>query len=127
MARKNTLSTRLLKNQSLSSSFITPPTIIMQADNVSYQINVTTSNSTGSFQVQVSDDYSTPQISGITNAGTWTTLTLSGGTPTVAAANDTISISLNQLPFYAVRLVYNSTVAGTGICDVYITSKQLGG
>lgn len=126
MARKNTLNWQLLNDQSLATSFISPVTFIRNTDNVSYQINVTTSNSTGTFTIQVSDDYAINNEGAVTNPGSWLTLTLSG-TPTVAAANDVIGISLNQLPYDAIRLVYTASTPGTGTCDATITSKQIGG
>ncbi len=125
MSRKNTLNHPILTAQSLVASFNSPVTFIRNTDNVSYQINVTTSNSTGTFSVQVSDDY-TESNNIITNPGTWVTLTLSG-TPSVAATNDVIGISLNQLPYDSIRLAYTSSVAGTGTCSAIITSKQTGG
>lgn len=96
-------------------------------DNCSYQINVTTTNSTGTFSIQGSLDYvqEQPNIRGVT--GNWTDLSLGGGTPTVAAANDTILINLNQLPFNALRVAYTSTIAGTGTANIYIMTKQIGG
>lgn len=129
MARKNTLVTPIATNQSLSADFNTSPTVVRYLDNVSYQINVTTSDSTGTFVVQASNDYYVNEgnDSVVTNPGNWVTLSLAGGTPSVAGANDTIIINLNQLPFYAVRLSYTSTVAGTGTCSIYMVSKQLGG
>lgn len=129
MSRKNTLVTTLATNQSLSSSFNTAPTVVRYMDNCSYQINVTTTNSVGTFAVQVSNDYYVNEgnDSVVVNPGNWTSLTLAGGVPFVAAANDTIVINLNQLPFYAVRLAYTATTAGTGTCSIFITDKQIGG
>lgn len=130
MARKNVLVHQLEASKSLAASFTTDPTVILYGDNIAYQINVTTSNSEGSFSVQASLDYvpaDNPINSKPANMGNWIDLTLAGGVPIVAAANDQIIIDLNQLPFVAVRLKYNSSTAGTGTCDVYIASKQLGG
>lgn len=129
MARKNTLVTPLVLNQSLAATFHSNPTVVRNLDNCSYQINITTTDSQGTFAVEVSNDYYVNEGNDnvVQNAGTWVPLTLAGGTPSVAAANDTIVINLNQLPFYAVRLTYNSTVAGTGHCSIYITDKQIGG
>lgn len=126
MARKDTLLHELLVDQSLSSSFNSPATVIRYGDNISYQIDITTTNSIGTFSVQVSNDYAVGPDNTITNAGTWNTLTLSG-TPTVDATNDIISISLNQVPYFAIRLAYTSSTAGTGTCNAWITSKQVGG
>ena len=129
MARKNTLVTPLTINHSLSASFTTTPTVVRYLDNCSYQINITTSDSTGTFDVEVSNDYYVNEGNDnvVMNPGNWTALTLAGGTPTVSASNDTIVINLNQLPFYAVRLHYLSSVAGTGTCSIYIADKQIGG
>lgn len=127
MARKDTLRSEIATAQSLAANFISAPTSVKFLDNFSYQINILTSNSTGTFSVQASDDYSPGgPIEGVANAGTWVDLVLGGGVPTVAAANDSILINLNQLPFTAVRLKYTSTVAGTGTCDIWVVAKQLG-
>lgn len=129
MSRKNVLVYQLASNQSLSTSFQSAPTIVRYLDNCSYQIDVTTTNSTGTFQVQVSNNYHVNEgnDSVVTNPGTWIPLTLAGGVPTVSGADDQIMINLNQLPFYAVRLAYLSTIAGTGTCSIYITDKAVGG
>lgn len=127
MARKDTLVYELVAGQSLAASFNSEPTVVRNLDNFSYQINISTTDSTGSFAVEVSNDYSVNPSGVVVDAGNWTPLVLAGGTPVANAANDTIAISLNQLPFYAVRLAYTSTLAGTGTCDVYISSKQIGG
>lgn len=128
MARKDTIRTQLLSAQSLATSFTSPITIIRNLDNCSYQLNVTTTNSTGTFSVQVSDDYDvSPPTGVVTNVGHWVDLVLGGGTPTVAAANDTIMIDMNQLPFNAMRIAYTAGTAGTGHCDLWLVSKQIGG
>lgn len=126
MARKNAFNYQLLSNQSLSASFNSPATVVEFLDNCSYQINITTTDSTGTFAVQASNDYAI-ENGFITNAGNWIALTLAGGVPFVAAANDQIIINLNQLPFKAIRLAYVSTIAGTGTINVFVTDKQIGG
>lgn len=110
--------------QSMASSFNSLPTMIKYLDNVSYQINITTSNSTGTFSIQGSNDYQAADGLNSAATGNWVTLTLSG-TPVAAGANDNIMLTLNQLPFRAIRLVYVSAVAGTGTCNCYIVAKQL--
>ena len=98
----------------LTSSFSTIATSTQYLDNVSYQIIITTSDSTGTFSLQCSSDG--------TNFDTV-------GTAAVAAgANDTATLWVNQeycSPY--VRLHYTSTVAGTGSCTVLLTAKQIGG
>lgn len=141
MSRKNTLVTQLGPSGavplaqstsappfSLASSFSSLPTVVRFLDNCSYQINVTTTDSTGTFSVEVSNDYYVNEgnDSVVMNPGHWIPLTLAGGAPTVSAADTLITINLNQLPFYAVRLTYNSTIAGTGTATVFIADKVLG-
>lgn len=126
--RKNVLSPELVAPaQSLAASFNTVPTMIPFLDNCAYQINITTTNSTGTFAVQGSVDYvqATPIQPG--NPGNWVSLTLGGTTaaPVAAAANDQIIINLNQVPFNALRIAYTSTVAGTGHADIYFMSKMI--
>lgn len=129
MARKNVLKPyNIAPAQSLATGFTTKPTTITYMDNVAYQIDVSTTNSTGTFAVEVSSDYQADETTGtVTNPGNWAALTLGGGTPTVAAANDTIVISLNQLPFNGIRLTYTPTIAGTGTCSIFIQMRQIGG
>lgn len=127
MARKNVVVHQLEQAKSLATSFTTEPTLVKYLDNVAYQINVTTSDSTGSFSVEASVDYAISEPTNlVTNPGNWVALPL-GGTPSVAGANDSILVNLNQLPFNAVRVTYTPTVAGTGTCDVIIQCRQLGG
>ena len=128
MARKNVNIYQLASSQSLAASFNTSPTLIKYLDNCAYQINVTTTNSTGTFSVQASLDYAKNEVTDVvTNSGNWIDLNLAGGTPSVAAANDQILIDLNQLPYNAIRLKYTPTIAGTGTCNIYVMTRQLGG
>jgi hypothetical protein len=128
VARKDIVTYKIASAQSLAASFTTIPTLIKFLDNVAYQIITTTTNSTGTFSVQVSLDYAINEPTNkVINPGTWTDLTLAGGVPSVASANDTIAISLNQLPYNAIRLAYTSVTAGTGTIDAFITCKQVGG
>lgn len=127
MARKNVLNYEVAIGQSLASSFQTPATVIKYLDNCSYQIVVTTSDSTGTFAVQGSNDYEVAEPGNIiSDPGHWVDLPLSG-TPFVSAASDDILIDLNQLPFSAIRVSYTSATPGTGTCDITLNSKQVGG
>lgn len=127
MSRKNALTPIVLESShSLSATFSTAPTVIDWLDNLVYQIIVTTTDSIGTFSVQASLDYvPAGQTSSAPNAGTWTDLTLGGGTPTVNAANDSIIINLNQLPFHAIRLTYTAGTAGTGVAKILIEGKMI--
>lgn len=127
MARKDVVRTQLLTSQDMSSSFNSPITLIRNLDNCSYQINITTTDSIGTFAVQGSNDYG---IYGPTNlvenTGNWIDLDLSG-VPFANAADDSILINLNQLPFNAIRIAYTATTPGTGTLDLWIVCKQVGG
>lgn len=112
----------------MAANFVTSPTIIRYLDNCCYQINMDGNGSTGSFSVEGSLDYAVNEANddAPVRAGNWIALNLSG-TPTAGGSSDQILIDLNQLPFNAIRLRYTSSVAGTGHCDVYVMSRQLGG
>ena len=128
MSRKNVLPYKLAIAQSLSASFNSAPTVIKNLDNISYQINLLTTNSIGTFAVQCSNDYeiNSANDNAAVNPGTWVSLTLGGGTPFVNAANDSIIIDLNQLPYSAIRVAYTSSTPGTGTCDIYLLAKTVG-
>lgn len=126
MSAKNTLVYHIPGPISLAADFTSPVTFIRYTDNVSYQIVIDTVDSIGNFFLEVSDDYTEVQTGVVENPGHWHRLTLSGQ-PVAAGADDVIGISLNQLPYAAIRLVYESTVAGTGTCDVTVTAKRQGG
>lgn len=129
MARKDTLVYKLSTAKSLATSFTSPITLIKNLDNISYQINITTSDSTGTFAVQGSNDYAVSEPTNVvTNTGTWVPLTLGGtGSPSAAGANDSILIDLNQLSFNALRVAYTAGTAGTGTCDITLVARQVGG
>lgn len=130
MARKNTLLYPIYTAaapKSMASTFTSPATIVRNLDNCAYQINIITSDSTGTFAIQASNDYAVNDETGlVVNAGNWITLPLSGS-PTAAGANDQILINLNQLPFNAIRFAYTASVAGTGTLSAYLVCKQIGG
>ena len=125
MPRKSVLIPQVVAaSQSMAASFTSQPTMVTYQDNCAYQINITTSDSTGTFSVQGSLDFQ--QASGTEQAiaGNWIDLELDG-VPTAAGANDNILINLNQIPFRALRVAYTPTVAGTGTCDVIVMSKEI--
>lgn len=124
--RKNVLPPYITDSaHSLAASFTSVPVEIPFLDNCAFQINVTTTNSVGSFAVQGSLDYSKGNALEKANTGNWINLTLGGGTPSVASQNDSILINLNEVPFKAIRLSYTSSVAGTGTCNIYVMAKMI--
>ncbi len=127
MSRKNTLEFQVAIDQSLAASFTSPVTIVKTLDNCSYQINVTTTDSTGTFAIQASDDYGINEITNdVTYSGTWVDLPI-GGTPVVSGANDIILVDINQVPFKALRVSYTAGTAGTGTCAIKLVGRQIGG
>lgn len=127
MSRKNTLEYPIATGLTLATSFVTAATTVLTLDNCSYQINVTTTNSTGSFTVETSNDYNDNLVTNtMTATGTWATLPI-GGTPVAAAANDSVFIDINQIAFKAIRIRYVAGTPGTGTCDIKLVCRQLGG
>lgn len=127
MARKLVLAPQKIASaQSLSASFQSQPTMVSFQDNCVYQINVLTSDSQGTFTIQGSVDYQprTAEVSG--NPGNWVDLSLGGDVLSVAAANDSMLIDLNQLPFNAIRVSYTASTPGTGIADIWVMCKTVG-
>lgn len=137
MARKNIILHSLFETlsnpsgeQSLSASFISPVTSVQYQDNVSYQIISDGGGSEGTFTIQGSNNYRYNNVTDVqTVAGDWVDLPLGGTTtvPTLSGSADDIIIDMHQIPFAALRVVYTSTVAGTGKCKIFIIAKQLGG
>lgn len=127
MSAKNSQQSQIATAQSIATNVIFPVTTIRYLDNISYQINITTTDSQGTFKVQGSDDFKGDLTNtGVVSPGNWVDLPLSG-TPNANAANDSIIIDMSAMPFIATRLVYTSAVAGTGHVDVWIAGHRLGG
>lgn len=133
MARKNVLNYKVAVDQSLTANFTSNPTVIKWLDNASYQLVVTTTDSVGTFAIQGSNNYAISEPGTlVVDPGNWDDIPLeaapgSATAPSVSAANDTILIDLNQLPFSAVRVIYTSTTPGTGTVTIILNAKQLGG
>jgi hypothetical protein len=119
MAKKSILYPKAITGQSLSASFQGTAYPTETLDNLCYQIVVTTSDSQGTFSILASNDG--VNFDAVTLGGS------NSGIPTVAAANTTISININQWPYAYVALNYTSTTAGTGTCSIAFGAKQIGG
>jgi hypothetical protein len=102
----------IASSQSLAANFNTASTTVPFQDNLSYHINITTTNSIGTFNLQGSDD-------NVNFADT-------GNTIAVNAANDTGLISINQWPFKYIRLRYTASTAGTGTCNILFHARTVG-
>jgi hypothetical protein len=90
----------------------------MYQDVVCYQINIDTSNSTGTFYVQISEDYNPRDATG--------SFVDMGAAGTAAGADDTIICEIDPGGRAFIRLRYESDTAGTGTCTVLLTAKPLG-
>jgi hypothetical protein len=106
----------------MSADITSPVTVVQYLDNISIQLNFT-GTPTGTFAVQVSNDYLTDGFGVVTNAGLWVDLPLTGS-PVASGAADQIMIDINQIPMPNVRVVYTRT-GGTGALDMYITGKGI--
>lgn len=122
--RKNNL--RLFRNIAagdMSQATITSSvTNIQFLDNIGIQLTFTGAP-VGTFEVQVSADYAQDDNGNVTNAGNWTSITLSPS-PAAAGSGSTIYIDMNQLSAPWIRVKYTKT-SGTGTLNGYITGKQL--
>lgn len=113
MARKLVLGPiNIATGQSLAANFSSASTVVSFEDSISYQINVTTSDSIGTFYLQCSND-------GVNFADV-------GTAGTVAAANDTIIVDIADMAEKYIRLRYASSTAGTGTCDIMLMARSVG-
>lgn len=107
-------------NGSMGASVTSDVTILAQKTGASYDVSWT-GTPTGTFSVQMSNTYSLDAKGAVSNAGNWTTVTLS--TPITAAGSaDNALINLAGLEVYAIRLVYTRS-SGTGTLNATIACK----
>lgn len=124
MSRKNVLYPyKMMDEVSLGASITGSPIRIEFLDNIAMQIIATNSNAVGTFSVEGSLDCKFSEGGVVVNSGTWTAITLSP-VPTLASANATILLDLNQLSFPYIRLKY-TRVSGTGTVTAYISGKAV--
>lgn len=101
---------------------------IKYLDSLSVQFNWA-GNWTGNFSIDGSLDfaYGTPQTGpGATNAGNWTSLTLSPSNTTIGSGSvQPILVNLNQLAFPYMRVTFTNS-SGTGAISAFIMGKSLG-
>lgn len=131
--RKNNLKQfQNIVNGDMSQASITSPvTSIQWLDNVGIQLNFSGAP-VGSFEIQVSADYSQDELGNVLNAGHWIPIQLSylvGGTLTQATSIPTsvgspIYLDLNQLSAPWVRVMYTK-VSGSGSLNSFITAKMV--
>ena len=124
--------TSIQNRVSLTSSFIfNGPQTLGYTGALTYTIVINTSDSMGNFSVQGSFDGNTfndiplgsfqAQTFDIPAGKPITQTLAASATPASQAASDTITITLFELPYAYTQLVYTSTTAGTGSCEISVT------
>lgn len=112
----------VIDNGDLSQASITSdPTVVQMLSLVSYSVSWVGSSPSGTFEVQVSNDYSLNADGTVKNSGTWTALTLSE-TPTISGSIGTGVIAISLIEFYAIRIVYTK-ISGTGSLQATVVGK----
>lgn len=98
---------------SLAAAFFSPATVVNLGDSVTYQINIATVDSTGTFFAQCSDDginFSDIGICGVVNA-----------------ENDWAFSQIDPADGFYYRVRYAPTISGTGSCVILVGNKPKGG
>ena len=116
----------LINAQSMATSITGPATIIQRLPGISYDISWT-GTPTGTFQVQVSNTYSTSQNGTEASSGNWTTLpagAFQGTYPVPSGSPGNGFLDVVGTEAYAVRLVYTAS-SGTGTLTVVPAAKVL--
>ena len=126
MSRKNNLKQfQTIVNGDMSGDIISPVTCIQFLDNVGLQFNFT-GDPVGTFNIQVSADYSQDELGNVQNVGNWITLTppALSAIPEAAGSADVIFVDLNQLSAPWIRVQYAAD-SGSGVLNAFITAKLL--
>lgn len=97
-------------------------TFIQYLDNISIQL-VWVGAAVGTFDVQGSLDHTESPLGNVTNAGTWTSITLTPA-PAAAGSSSNILINMDQLSFPWIRVVYTNS-SSTGTLQAYISGKEI--
>lgn len=95
-------------------------TVIQNISYIGYSVSFT-GTPTGTFSVEVSNDYSINPDGSVRNAGTWTPITLTGS-PVASGSAGTGFIDIDGIAAYAIRLKYTNT-SGSGVLNAYVNGK----
>jgi len=112
--------TSVITNGNMTSTLISLPTIIQKLSRVSYSVSFTGSP-TGTFTVQVSNDYVQNPDGSAKVAGNWVTVPLSA-TASATGAPDIGFIDIDDIAAYAIRLVYTPS-SGSGTLNAVVNGK----
>ena len=116
----------LIKAGDMSGNITSPATIIQRLPGISYSL-VWTGTPTGTFAVQVSNDYQLSSTGAVINAGNWTSLpttSFSGTYPVPAGSASNGFLDVVGTEAYAVRIVYTAS-SGSGSLTVIPCAKVL--
>ena len=97
----------------LSTAFYSPSTTVKMGDSVTYQIDITSSDSTGTFYAQGSDDNVSFADIGVCGIA--------------SAVNDVSVVQIDPADNFFYRVRYSPTVPGTGSCQIRVGYKPKGG
>ncbi len=123
MAVKNVLFPySLVTANTMAASVTSTPTHIAFLDNIAMQIDFTTSDAIGTFDVQGSCDYVKGDAQNAAVTGNWISLGLS--ISAAASADNHILINMYNIAFPWIRFVYTRS-SGTGVLNVKITGKEI--
>ena len=106
----------------MSADIISSVSIIQMISFISYTL-VWTGTPTGTFSVEVSNDYKRSSAGVVLNAGTWVPLTLSAATVASGAAGSGF-IDIDGVAAYAIRLKYTAT-SGAGTLNAVVNGKVI--
>ncbi len=118
----------LVNGNMASASLTSSVTIILDLTQIGYSLSWSGSTPIGTVAVQVSNDYALSSDGRtVTNAGTWTAMTVNyAGNPVqsvpVTGNTGTGFIDIGSTGAYAIRLVYTKT-SGTGTLQAIINAK----
>lgn len=111
----------VIVNGNMASAITSIPSIIQNTSKISYDISWSGTAPSGTLSVQVSNTYAQNAAGQVSNAGDWTTITLSS-TPTVSGNTGSGFIDIQETAAYAIRLVY-TPISGVGTMNATIAGK----
>ena len=106
-----------------TNTYTSPVVEIENLDNVYLQLE-SSGTMSGTYTVQVSNDYNQDAEGNVLNTGQWVTLTLSPVPTVVSGSPSPIGIDMNQLGAPFLRVQYTNT-SGTGTINGYVSGKAL--
>lgn len=112
---------KLINNGDMSASITSPVTVKPLLSKITYSMSWT-GVPVGTFDVQVSDDYSENSDGTVRNAGTWNSIPFSSTVVAAGGASNGFYEAITGA--YATRLVYTRT-SGTGSLQAYITGQVM--